>query len=212
VHDELVNRCAEAVERFYGPTAALRRGSADYARLIDDAHWERVVSLLEEAVSDGATVALGGAALLLALPAVAAVAWAYLRTTNVEYVLTERNLYRKAGVLSTHVSRIDLSTVQRTSLTKTVWGTLFHYGTIEISTAGSEGADLRLTDLDDPGPVRGEIRRLTGRRQSERGVGARTATATAAATPIDAATADALLDDVRALREAATRVERGVGE
>ncbi len=60
VHDALVNRCAETVERFYGATADLRRDSADYARLIDDAHWERVVSLLEEAVSSGATMALGG--------------------------------------------------------------------------------------------------------------------------------------------------------
>lgn len=153
-------------------------------------------------------VALGGAALLLALPAVAAVAWAYLRTTNVEYVLSERNLYRKAGVLSTRVSRIDLSTVQRTSLTKTVWGNLFDYGTIEISTAGSEGADLRLTDLDDPSPVRSEIRRLTGSRRSERDAGSGAATETL----IDAATADTLLDDVRALREAAARAERGVSE
>jgi uncharacterized membrane protein YdbT with pleckstrin-like domain len=151
------------------------------------------------------TVVLGGGA-LLALPAVAAVAWAYLRTTNVEYVLTERNLYRKAGVLSTRVSRIGLSTVQRTSLSKTVWGTLFDYGTIEISTAGSDGADLRLTDLDDPAPVRTEIRNLTGSRQSERDAGSESSTA------IDAATADALLDDVRALREAATRVERAVSE
>ncbi|MEF8855904.1 MAG: PH domain-containing protein [Haloplanus sp.] len=153
------------------------------------------------------SVVLVGAALSLALPAVAAVAWAYLRTTNVEYVLTERNLYRKAGVLSTRVSRVGLATVQRTSLAKTVWGNLFDYGTIEISTAGSDGADLRLTDLDAPGPVRDEIRRLSGSRQSERDADSGTAT-----TPIDAATADTLLDDARALRDAATRVERGVSE
>lgn len=148
-------------------------------------------------------IVLAGGALLVALPAVAAVAWAYLRTTNVEYVLTDRNLYRKAGVLSTHVSRIDLSTVQSSSLTKNVWGSLFDYGTIEISTAGSDGVDLRFTDLDDPESVRAEIRQLTGSRQSERA---------GATTPLDATTADTLRTDFRALRDAATRVERAVSE
>jgi len=147
---------------------------------------------------------LAGAAFLLALPALASVAWAYLRTVNVDYVLTDRNLYRKSGVLSTRVSRIGLATVQSTSLTKNVWGNLFDYGTIEISTAGSDGVDLRLTDLDDPEPVRAEIRQRTGSRQSERDA--------APATPIDAATADTLHADFRALRDAATRVERAVSE
>ena len=149
-------------------------------------------------------VALVGAALLLAVPAVAAVAWAYLRTTNVEYVLTDRNCYRKSGVLSTRVSRIDLSTVQRTSLRKDVWGNLFDYGTISISTAGSDGVDLRFTDLDDPDPVRTEMRRLIGSRRSRTDPGT--------ATALDESTADALLADFRALRESATHLERGVSD
>lgn len=146
---------------------------------------------------------LGLAAVLLALPAVAAVGRAYLHTTNVEYVLTDRNCYRKAGVLSTHVSRIGLSTVERTSLTKGVWGNVFDYGTISISTAGSDGVDLRFTDLDDPEPVRTEMRRLIGPRRSQDAPGA---------TPLDEPTADAILADFRALRESATRVERAVSE
>lgn len=145
---------------------------------------------------------LAGAAVLLALPAVAAVGWAYLWTTNVEYLLTDRNVYRKRGVLSTRVSRIGLSTVQRTSLRKDFWGNVFDYGTISISTAGSDGVDLQFSDLDDPAPVRAEIRRLTGARRSRPDA--------SAATRIDAATADTLLADVRRLRAAATRVERAV--
>jgi uncharacterized membrane protein YdbT with pleckstrin-like domain len=150
-------------------------------------------------------VVLAGAAFLLALPALAAVAWAYLRTTNVEYVLTDRNCYRKSGVLSTRVSRIGLSTVQRTSLHKDVWGNLFDYGTISISTAGSDGVDLRFTDLDDPEPVRVEMRRLIG---ADRGHDADAE----ATMPLDEPTADALLADFRALRESAARVERGVSD
>lgn len=148
-------------------------------------------------------VALVGAALLLAVPAVAAVARGYLRTTNVAYVLTDRNCYRKSGVLSTRVFRIDLSTVQRTSLSKDVWGNLFDYGTISISTAGSDGVDLRFTDLDDPDPVRTEMRRLIGTRRP------RTDPET---TSLDEPTADALLADFRALRASAPRLERGVSD
>jgi len=158
------------------------------------------------------SVSLAAAALLLALPAVAAVGWAFLRTTNVEYVLTDRNCYRKAGVLSTHVSRIPLSTVQRTSLTKSLWGNAFDYGTISISTAGSDGVDLRFSDLDDPGPVRSEIRRLVGPQQDRRDAGTDVDADTAGTTPLDATTADALLDDFRALHDAATRVDRAVSD
>ncbi|MCS3750021.1 aldehyde dehydrogenase (NAD+) [Salinibacter ruber] len=60
VHDALLARLIDTIEHFYGATAAMRRGSDDYARLIDDGHWDRVVGLLEEAVADGATVAVGG--------------------------------------------------------------------------------------------------------------------------------------------------------
>lgn len=168
------------------------------------------ITLLAVAILLGPRVApvlsrtlLAVAALLLALPAVLAVAWAYLRTTHVEYVLTERNLYRKAGVLSTRVSRIGLAAVQRTRLSKDIWGSLFDYGTISISTAGSDGVDLRFTDLDDPEPVRAEIRRLIPRRSRE---------TPGVATPLDEPTADALLTDFRALRDSATRVERAVSE
>jgi len=144
------------------------------------------------------------AAVVLALPAVAAVAWAYLRTTHVDYVLTDRSLYRKAGVLSTRVSRISLAAVQSTSLSKNVWGNAFDYGTIEISTAGSDGVDLRLSDLNDPDSVRSEIRGRIGGQRPTRDA--------AEVTRLDSTTADALHDDFRALREAATRVERGVSE
>jgi uncharacterized membrane protein YdbT with pleckstrin-like domain len=153
------------------------------------------------ALPDGLLV---GAAFLLALPALAAAGGAFLRTANVEYVLTDRNCYRKAGVLSTRVSRIGLSTVERTSLTKGVWGNAFDYGTISISTAGSDGVDLRFADLDDPEPVRTEMRRLIGTRRPRDD--------REASSPLDERTADVLLTDFRALRDSAARVERAVSE
>jgi uncharacterized membrane protein YdbT with pleckstrin-like domain len=144
-----------------------------------------------------------GAAVLLAVPAVVAAVATYLRTVNVEYVLTDRNCYRKRGVLSTRVTRIDLGSVQRTALAKNVWGNLFDYGTISLSTAGSEGVDLRLTDLDDPETVRDELRRLTDERSLD---------APEDAPALDATTADALLSEFGTLRTAAERLDREVSE
>lgn len=60
VHDALVERLLEALDRFYGGSPEERQASSDYARLIDTDHWDRVVSLLQDAVDAGATVAAGG--------------------------------------------------------------------------------------------------------------------------------------------------------
>lgn len=61
VHDALIDRLTEAIDQFYGATAEQRQESDDYARLIDADHSRRMVSLLEDAIEAGATVAVGGA-------------------------------------------------------------------------------------------------------------------------------------------------------
>ena len=60
VHDALVDRLRARVHEFYGDTPAAQRRSPDYARLIHDAHYEKVVGLLTEALGAGATAAVGG--------------------------------------------------------------------------------------------------------------------------------------------------------
>lgn len=59
-HDTFLEFLAQAIDNFYGPTDQERRDSPDFARLIEDEHWQRVISLLDEAVDAGATVATGG--------------------------------------------------------------------------------------------------------------------------------------------------------
>lgn len=146
-------------------------------------------------------VIVGGGLLLAALSAWPALR-AYLRTRNVYYVLTDRNVYRKRGVLSTTVSRIGAGNVQNTRLKKDFFGNLFDYGTVEISTAGSGGTELTVTDLDDPETFRNELRRVTNeRRPRDQGT---TATATRGA--LDAASVDTLLTDARAMHETAERL------
>ena len=52
VETELVDRLARAVSEFYGPDP---KASPDYARIVNDRHFERVIRLI-----DGADVAVGG--------------------------------------------------------------------------------------------------------------------------------------------------------
>ena len=60
VHDAFVSELRAAIGRFYGATPDAQKASPDYARLVNDRHFERLQSFYEEAVASGATVAAGG--------------------------------------------------------------------------------------------------------------------------------------------------------
>lgn len=60
VYEELVDAIGEEVRRFYGESAEERRESPDYARLIHRDHFDRVHSLFERSVMQGARIAFGG--------------------------------------------------------------------------------------------------------------------------------------------------------
>ncbi|ELZ98625.1 PH domain-containing protein [Haloferax sulfurifontis] len=82
-------------------------------------------------------------------------AWSYLRVTNTRYVVTDRALYRKTGVLSRSVQRVSIDRVQNSALSQGVTGSLFGYGTVAVEAAG--GGAIRFDDVDDPGAVRDRI-------------------------------------------------------
>ncbi len=60
VVDELVDGLRAAIDRAYGDTPEARRRSPDYARIVNDKHFQRVHRLLSTAIDDGATTAAGG--------------------------------------------------------------------------------------------------------------------------------------------------------
>lgn len=158
---------------------------------------------LPPSIPGAAVTALGVALALVALvPGVLA----YLRTTRVDYVLTNRNVYKRVGVWSTTVTQIALTDIQNTELDKDVWGSLFDYGSVALSTAGSGGADVVFTDLESPETFRDELRQAKreARERSHDTDGAPGASA------LDARTVDRILADTRALREAAERLETGL--
>lgn len=129
---------------------------------------------------------------------------AYLRTTNIDYVLTDRNIYKKSGVWSENVTRIGVDKIQNTQLQKDFFGNLFDYGTIRISTAGASGVELSIEDLDNPDELRSELRsriaQASERDQRERGAGSE----------IDPETIQALVDEATKMRETAETIERNL--
>ncbi|WP_415379228.1 PH domain-containing protein [Halosimplex sp. TS25] len=145
-----------------------------------------------------------GIAVLIALSQIGSVAFAYLRVQHTDYVLTDRRIYRKTGIFSETVTGVGVDRVQNTTLRKDVAGNLFDYGTVSISTAGSGGTDLAITDLDDPETFRDrlqeQVRAADEAREDDRA-------SAAEAGALDAEAMDALLTEARRLRAVAERME-----
>ncbi len=93
----------------------------------------------------------------------------YLRVTNTHYVVTNRGLYRKTGILSRDVKRIDFEKVQNISYGQSALGNYFGYGTVEISTAGSSGVEMAFKSIPEPQAVQRLIsdRTKRGRRDDD---------------------------------------------
>ena len=93
---------------------------------------------------------------------------AYLTYTNTNYVVTSRGLYRKRGILSRDVKQIGFDKVQNISYTQTAVGAQLGYGTVEISTAGSSGVELRFRNIPTPAEIQELISREIERREGPR--------------------------------------------
>jgi len=98
-----------------------------------------------------------GVPLSLVLVGLLVIASAYLYRENTQYVVTTDALYRKSGVLSRDVQRIDFGKVQNTSYSQGFLGTRFGYGTVDISTAGGSGVEMQFQSVPDPRQVQEAI-------------------------------------------------------
>jgi len=118
---------------------------------------------------------------------------AYLSYKNTNYVVTTRGLYRKRGILSRDVKQIGFDKVQNISYSQTPVGSQLGYGTVEISTAGSSGVELRFRNIPTPADIQELISREIERREGPR-------------RDEDDQDADAVLDEIltelRAIRQA----------
>lgn len=132
------------------------------------------------------------------------IAGAYLRLTNTAYVISTESVYKKTGVLSRTVTDIGHEKIQDTSYSQSVVGRYFGFGTVEISTAGGSGVEMRLAYVPDPLAVQSRLDEIAvtpspgGRDDRDRRGGVR----------LDDATLAELVEEIRATRAAMESIER----
>jgi uncharacterized membrane protein YdbT with pleckstrin-like domain len=100
---------------------------------------------------------LVGVPLSLVLIGIPILVGAYLTYQNTHYVITDRGLYKKTGILSRDVQKIGFEKVQNTSYTQSAVGSYFGYGNVDVSTAGSSGVEMRFRSVPDPAGVQRQI-------------------------------------------------------
>jgi uncharacterized membrane protein YdbT with pleckstrin-like domain len=110
--------------------------------------------------------ALGVPLALVAFAVPAGGAWLWRWSTR--YVLTDAALYHRTGVLSLTVTELRLGKIQNTSYSQGIFGTVFGHGTVTVDTAGSEGAELTLRQLDGPKAVHQRIAEQAGKAKGDR--------------------------------------------
>jgi len=93
------------------------------------------------------------------------IAAAYFQRENTQYVVTTDGLYKKTGVLSRDVQRIDFGKVQNTSYSQGFFGSRFGYGNVDVSTAGGSGVEMQCRSVPEPREVQELInKRVKGSR------------------------------------------------
>lgn len=151
------------------------------------------------------TVVLIGFLILLTLP------FAWLSITNTDYVITDKALYVKKGVLSTNIESVGLDKIQNTEYSQSFWGKQFDFGSIDISTAGSSGAELSFQNIADARSVRETMTTLSNeyasRSRRSNADGDDSPTASPATSQMDD-----VIEELRATRQAMERVEQHLSE
>ncbi|MFB6203496.1 MAG: PH domain-containing protein [Candidatus Nanohaloarchaea archaeon] len=88
------------------------------------------------------------------------IAGAYLNIKNTDYVVTNKGLYEKTGVLSRRVQNIGFDKIQDISFSQGVFGNYFGYGEVSISTAGSSGDEMGFSNIENPKEVQELVNRM----------------------------------------------------
>jgi len=143
-------------------TAAIDPDTADWLTLDED---EEIVWSGKPHESSLIPALVVGLPLSLVLIGLFIIAGTYLQRENTRYVVTTDGLYKKTGILSRDVQRIDFGKVQNTSYSQGFFGSRFGYGNVDISTAGGSGIEMQFRSVPDPREVQELInKRVKGSR------------------------------------------------
>ncbi|RXK50053.1 PH domain-containing protein [Halorientalis pallida] len=140
---------------------------------------------------------------VLAIPSgVLIPSWSLLRIRHTEYVVTDRHLYRKSGVLGRRVTTVGYETVQNVSYSQGITGTLFDHGTVSFDTAGGSGTELSFSNVDDPSAVQQLVEKRRARYGGGDGFGGGTGPSEGDSLPGTTEQWAAVREEVGALRRA----------
>jgi len=104
---------------------------------------------------------------LIGIPIIVA---SYLQYTNTNYVVTNKGLYSKRGILSRDVQQVGFDKVQNISYSQSAIGSSLGYGSVDVSTAGGSGVELQFRNIPDPAGVQELIgKEIDSRQQGETG-------------------------------------------
>ncbi|MEF8757011.1 MAG: PH domain-containing protein [Halobacteriales archaeon] len=143
-----------------------------------------------------------GIPLSLVLVGIPIVVSSYLQYRNTNYVVTNRGLYSKRGILSKDVKQIGFDKVQNISYSQSAIGAWLGYGSVDVSTAGGSGVELQFRNIPDPGSVQELVaREIDTRRGGE-------SDSTTDADDV----LDEILQELRAIRTAVTDGEVDAGD
>lgn len=99
---------------------------------------------------------------LIGIPLIVA---SYLQYTNTNYVVTNKGLYSKRGILSRDVQQIGFDKVQNISYSQSAIGSSLGYGSVDVSTAGGSGVELQFRSIPNPAAVQELISKEIDTRQ-----------------------------------------------
>lgn len=135
-----------------------------------------------------------GIPLAILLVGIVVIVGAYLWRENTYYVVTTDGVYKKTGIFSRSVTEIEYEKIQNTAYSASAMGRWLGYGTVEISTAGGSGVEMRIQGVENPQEVQ---QRLSARVTEVQG------------TDDEESTADVLDDILVELRAIRQSVEAG---
>lgn len=115
----------------------------------------RIQSIIPAIVIGVLTLPILGLGLLIILAA-------WFNIKNTDFVVTDKGLYRKTGVLSRSVQKIGFDKIQNISFSQGIFGNAFDYGNVEISTAGGGGVEMTFRSIGSPREVQDLINNHTG--------------------------------------------------
>jgi uncharacterized membrane protein YdbT with pleckstrin-like domain len=108
--------------------------------------WEgepRIQSIVPAIIIGVVTLPFMGIGLLI-------IGGAWLNIKNTDFVVTSQGIYKKTGVVSRSVQKIGFDKIQNISFSQGVFGNMFDYGNVDISTAGGSGVEMKFNSIENP--------------------------------------------------------------